>query len=105
MNDIQTEIKDKLSKEIGTAPWSLLEIHAHNDHLILVAAHIDLVEAAVAVVTNDAARVSRWIEEKSLDKPKLTDWKTFQNTPGLRFHFVIAHPFVLAKEIDISNGH
>ena len=59
MSTPRTAIAEKLRKEVGTAPWPLLEVHAHSDHLILVAEHLDLIEAATAVVTNESDTVMR----------------------------------------------
>ena len=102
MDDKNKTTREKLAGQIGTAPWSLLEVHAHGDHLILADASLSVLDVATAVANNESETVNAWIEQGLLAKPSLEQWTRFKNEDGMRFQFVIVHPFVIGQVVDIN---
>ena len=102
MDEENKTTREKLAGQIGTAPWSLLEVHAQSDHLILADASLSILDVATAVADNESETVNTWIEESLLAKPSLEQWTRFKNEDGLRFQFVIVHPFVIGQVVNIN---
>ncbi len=98
MSSDQLNDKNVLSRSVEKVPWRVLQPEAIKDYYILVSAEIDLVDAAVEVVSDNAETVKSWIDEKKLSKPsplQLSDWSKF---PDKTFRTLIAHPYVLIQE-------
>ena len=102
MSDEHQSTREKLASQIGTAPWSLLEVHAQSDNLILADKALSLLDVAVAVADNETAKVNDWIEKGLLAKPSLKQWTHFQGNHATRFQFIIVHPFVIGQLIDVD---
>ena len=100
--DNPASIREKLAQEIGTVDWKPLAVHAQGDKLIVVAADIDLLDAAVAVAEDDASKVTPWIEGGKLTKLTLEEQAALEQEPGTFFQFVVVAPFVLAKRVILA---
>ena len=103
MNSKHDELRTKLQGETGTADWSLLASHGRSDHLIIVRSDVELLEAAVAVASNNAERVAGWIEEGLLSKPDAALQSEFSKAESVFFQFIVVAPFVMAQQIKLSS--
>jgi len=90
-------MRERLAAFLGEVFWSDLSAHAARDALIMVAEGLDLLDVGVAVATDDAARVGRWIEDQRLKKPSQDDLARFRAEPLARFESLIVQPFVLIR--------
>jgi len=90
-------MRDRLSETLGEVFWSDLRAHAARDAVIVIAADLDLLDAAEAMALNDAARVEAWIQAGKITKPSAEDLARWPLEVGLRFSSVIVQPFVLIK--------
>ena len=90
-------MRERLSAFLGEVFWSDLAAHAARDALIIVADDLDMLDVGVAVATDDAPRVGRWIEEQRLKKPTADDLARFQAEPEAKFESLIVQPFVLVR--------
>jgi hypothetical protein len=87
----------KLSAEVDLVPWPELKSHALADRLFVVAEVLDLVEVAVAVATDAAARVEGWIASAQLKRPGRQQLEAWDADDRTAFRCVIVQPFVLVQ--------
>ena len=64
---------------------------------MLVDARLALVEVAVAVASDDGARVEQWMDAGQLTKPTEEQVAAWQDETDDRFTVVIVQPYVLAQ--------
>ena len=102
MDDNDKTTRDKLADQIGTAPWSLLEVHAQNDHLILVDSSLTILDVALGIAENHTDVVSTWITDGLVGKPTLEQWDAFKSDHVRRFQFVVVQPYVLAQLVNVD---
>lgn len=98
-NELTDELKTKFKDEVDQASWDMLESHHKRGALFLIK-DLELVDAAVALATDDAASVKAWLESGKLAKVEdemTAPWaeKAFEKN----FDFVIVQPYVLIKTI------
>ncbi|APR77700.1 Hypothetical protein A7982_03047 [Minicystis rosea] len=92
-------MRERLATFLGEVFWSDLAAHAARDALIIVADDLDMLDVGVAVATDDASRVGRWIEEQRLKKPTSQDLARFRAEPEAKFESLIVQPFVLVRPL------
>lgn len=68
------------------------DLAAHHDRVLLVRG-LDLLDAAVAVATDDTASVAAWLTSGRLVRPEKADLKPQQ------FEILIVPPFVIARAL------
>lgn len=68
------------------------DLARHHDR-VLVVRGLDLLDAAVAVATDDTASVATWLTDGRLVRPEKADLKPAS------FEVVIVQPFVIAREL------
>jgi hypothetical protein len=90
-------VRERLAAHLGEVFWSDLRAHAARDALILVGGDLDLIEVGVAVATDDAARVTGWIQAGLVSKPSAGELAAMAAEPGDVFVSLIVAPFVLVK--------
>ena len=91
------ELRAHLTNEVHRVDWKPLAPHAKRGGLILVDVALDLVDVAVAVATDDAARVQQWMQSASLTKPTSEQVDAWKEDAEDRFTVVIVQPYVLAQ--------
>lgn len=90
-------LKRELADRVEPAQWKWLIPHASRDALVVVHHDLELAEVGVAIASDNATQVNRWIEEGLLTKPteaQLTQW---QRCLQQQFHSLIVQPFVLIQ--------
>ena len=102
MSEDDKTIREELADQIGTAPWSLLEVHAQKDRLILVDSTLTILDVAESVAENQTDAVGAWITNGQVGKPTLEQWTEFNSDQALRFQFVVVQPFIVAQVINID---
>ena len=96
-----TDVRAKLAAEIEEVPFGPLVPHAKRLGLFLVAADLDLLDAAVAVAGNRTAVLEHWIGTGLLRRPSPEEVAVFAASPeGFRFRVAIVQPWVLAQAVD-----
>jgi len=92
-------LRAKLAAEVDRVPWPELKSHARADRLFVVAAHLDLLEVAVAVATDSATQVESWIGRAELARPEREELDAWGAQARLEFRCVIVQPFVLVQPL------
>jgi hypothetical protein len=93
----EAHVREKLAGEIDLADWAALAPHATAGRLFVVASELALLDAAVAVASDDKEQVEPWIASGQLARPTASQVEHFQRQKGLGFACVIVSPFVLAQ--------
>lgn len=92
------ELRAKLEQEVDRISIKPLIVHFERHALWLVEDSINLVDAAMAIVQDDAKQVGAWITSECLKKPtqeEIDKWKA--QVLAQHFEFIIVQPYVLAK--------
>ena len=95
MSDLVTE----LSRNLDTAPWSLLKLHAQRGGLIWVQPDLDLLQVAVAVAQDQVQLVEEWLRKGAMRKPTLQDFAELDVAPQREFMSVVVQPWVLFQDL------
>jgi hypothetical protein len=96
-------LRAKLNLETAQLAWPELERHFARGVVIKVAAGIDLVEAALQVAENNAARVQQWLAEGRIAKAELVDAEDWHARQPM-FWAVVVAPWVLVQEVPKALG-
>lgn len=89
-------LRDRLRGEVLRAAWDDLAPHFARGALLIAARDLDLLDAAVAIATDDAEAVRRWLGEGHLGKPSEQQATAWAETPPA-FQALILQPWVLAQ--------
>lgn len=90
--------REELALSIDEAEWSWLRAHLERGGLILVNDTLDLVDAAVKVVSDDTAPIEEWIQSGKIGKPTESQIHTWDADKQKKFTMLIASPYVLIQE-------
>ncbi len=96
--------REKLAGEISVAQWDELRSHALAERMFLLSPKLDLLEVALAVAADDAARVNCWVSDGLLARPLREQMESWQRAGAGSFRFSIVSPFVLTQEICDGEG-
>ena len=88
--------KDRLAADKSLTDWRSLRPHYKREALFLVDSAIDLVDAAIAVVADDAEQVRAWLSTEQLRRPSEADRHGWEEDPDVCFDYLIVQPYVLA---------
>ncbi len=88
-------MRASIAATLGEVFWNDLSAHAARDAVIIVANDLDLIDVGMALGTNDAKAVERWIQAGQLEKPSAEDLSRWSLAMSLRFRSVVVQPFVL----------
>lgn len=92
-------LREKIRAEIMGASWADLVYQFARGGLVLVRAELDLLDVATAVAADDRTLVQGWLASGALWRATEHDALRFQQSPALRFQFVIVQPWVLAQPL------
>lgn len=96
----QAKTKDELRSALDQAEWSWIKPHYLRDAVIVVAAGLDILDVAVAVANDEAAKVNAWISRGALSKPTPKDVSEWDGNEGSRkFSAIVIQPYVLIQPI------
>ena len=90
-------IRFKLEKDAGPVLYSDIAAHLARDAVFVVAASVSLVDCAVAVATDDVARVEALIASGELRKPSRAEREEWPVSGDRRWMAVVVQPFVLVQ--------
>ena len=94
-----SEIRESFKRDLAEVSWKELRVHLQRDALILVAADLELIEAAVAVADDDKDRVTEWIGASRIGKPTADQLRLWESEPEQSFRMLIVQPFILIQDI------
>ena len=92
-------LADRLRQESGVADWNILNEHIERGAAIVVAADLDLIDAACQIAGDNTHAVSNWIADGSLSRPtaeQINEWR--HTTPS--FKSIVVAPYVLIQTIN-----
>ena len=92
-------LADRLRQESGIADWNALNEHIERGAAIIVAADLDLIDAACQIAGDNTLAVSNWIADGSLARPtpaQINEWR--QTMPS--FRSIVVAPYVLIQRIN-----
>ncbi len=93
-------LKDKLATEVESCDWSMLSIHQKREAIILIDGSIELLDAGVALATDDAESVKIWQKDDLIRRPTESEISQWEKDPHNKFaKFLIIQPFVLIQLI------
>ncbi len=91
-------LREQLAKLIDEAELEWLKPHIQKDAVILVTPDLDLLDVAVAIVSDNTQSVQHWIGEQLLVKPSPAILNRWNANPQQKFQAAIVQPYVLVKE-------
>ncbi len=93
------EIRKKLEKEVGPAHWKVIRPHFLRGAVIIVSPDLDLIDVAVSLAKDDAAKIESWINAGKLTKPTPEDANQWEDG-GEELKSLVVDPFVLVQAIN-----
>lgn len=93
-----TAIRRRLEEDAGPVQGSDLKAHLERDAVLVVAPSVQLVECALAVATDDAARVAAWLKDATLRRPTEQERASWPTDEARRWIAVVVRPFVLVQD-------
>lgn len=93
------ELRAQLTESIDEAELNWLKPHIQKDTVIVVNDGLDLVEVGVAIATDNAIAVQRWVGEQLITKPSENDLSIWNAQPHQKFQAIIVQPYVLVQAI------
>lgn len=91
------EILQQLARDAGPVQGSDLAAHLARDVVLVVAPTEDLVACALAVATDDTARVQAWLDAATLRRPTAEEHARWPTDEQQRWTAVVVRPFVLVQ--------
>ena len=95
--DQEISLADRLNQETGIIPWSELVRHFARGVVIHVSARLDLIDAAVCLIEDDAARLEQWTNEGKVRRASDDDARDWTKREP-EFWCVVTAPWVLVQE-------
>lgn len=96
-------LRVRLSETMGPVTFDALAPHLERDAVVIVAAHLDLVEAGIAVAQDDTEKVSGWIADGTFRKPSASERARWKDQMGREWMSVVVQPFVLVQDPPTSS--
>jgi len=93
-----SDLRAKLAESLDEAEWNWLIPHVQRDAVVVVAAQLDLLEVGVAIASDNASSIQRWIGEQLIHKPSPTQLSDWNGNRAKRFNTLIVQPYVLVQE-------
>lgn len=94
-----TEGMERFERDLATVCWRELRIHLRRDAVVTVAASLDLIRVATAVVDDDATQVADWIADRRLGKPTADQLQQWEGDLQRPFRMLIVQPYILIQEV------
>lgn len=92
-----TTAREGFERDLAEICWRELRVHLCRDALVTVAPDLDMVAVAVAVATDDTARVEGWIAAGQVAKPTATELKKWESFLDTSFLMLIVQPYILIQ--------
>jgi hypothetical protein len=98
-----SELREQLQQMVDEAQWPDLTIHALNGRVLMVSRALELVEVGEALVGDDTARFTVWLERGMLYKPTEAEIHE-RNRTAHRYEALIVRPFVLVHDHGLESA-
>ena len=93
-----TTIRQRLEEDAGPVHGSDLKAHLDRDAVLVVAPSVALLDCAMALATDDAAKVAAWLADATLRRPTQDERAAWPVDEDRRWVAVIVRPFVLVQD-------
>lgn len=97
-NEGREELRARLNGETARLPWSELQRHFASGAVVRVAATMDLVEMAVAMVRDDTRTIAAALESGDMARATTGDAERWAQEESTLWAVVVA-PWVLVQEV------
>lgn len=91
-------LRERLTQDAGPVHGSDLRAHLARDAVLVVGPSVPLIECAMAVATDDAAAVGRWLAEGAVRRPDASERAAWPDDEARRWVAVVLRPFVLVQD-------
>ncbi|MGL5081162.1 MAG: DUF2288 domain-containing protein [Microcoleaceae cyanobacterium] len=98
--DPNQALKAQLAENLDEAEWDWLIPHLQRDTIVIVDPNLDLLEAGVAIASDNMLLVKRWMEEQLIHKPQLEEVADWERDRKKRFKALIVQPFILIQAVE-----
>ena len=92
------ELRAELAENLDEAEWEWLIPHVKRDSVLVVAKELNLVDAGIAIASDNSTSVQHWISEQLIQKPSQTQLSDWNSDLKKRFNSLIVQPYVLIQE-------
>ncbi len=93
-----SDLREKLQTEVDQCDWSMLRPHHNRGAVFLLEDPVSLLDAAVAVATDDAEKVKKWQQNNIIRQPNNDETESWEKNDLRKFaDFIIIQPYVLIK--------
>lgn len=94
----ERDLRAELEKSAGPVFYSDLAAHLRRNAVYYVAPGLSLIEAALAIASDDAALVRRHLAKGELRRPTDEELRAWESAEGRTWIAVIVQPFVLVAD-------
>lgn len=91
-------LRIKLTERLGPVFFTDMRAHLERDAVIVISPSLPLIEAAIAVASDEAETVDRWIREGTMRKPSRDERASWPTEEGRTWLAVVVQPFVLVQD-------
>jgi len=95
--DKQPDLRESLNQQTAKIEWPELAKHFARGVVIKVSAHLDLIDVAQAVATDDSSLMQQWIDSGGINRASDDNARDWTAREPL-FWCVVAAPWVLVQE-------
>jgi len=97
MPNIMTDaLAKKFHEEICQTDWAPLQRNFAQGEVLWVSPELDLIDTAICVATDNAAKIGDWLSKKLLAKPTMEN-AAYWRENNTQFLMLIVQPFVLVQ--------
>ncbi|MDQ3035620.1 MAG: DUF2288 domain-containing protein [Myxococcota bacterium] len=95
----ESAIRARLEASMGPVQYSDLAAHLKREALFVVAPALSIVTCGVAIATDDASSVERWIMREELRRPTAEEREAWAADAERRWTALVVQPFVLVQDL------
>ena len=96
-NQPEPTLEERLNQETGVIDWSELARHFARGVVINVSAQVDLIDAAICLIEDDAQKLEAWADEGKVRRASDDDARDWVKREP-QFWCVVSAPWVLVQE-------
>lgn len=96
-------LRERLRGEVLRAGWPELAPHFARGVLLVAQPELDLLDAGVAIASDDHATVSRWLDDGLLHRATTADGIAWADASP-QFQFLILQPWLLVQPLPSEPG-
>ncbi|MDJ0552914.1 MAG: DUF2288 domain-containing protein [Microcoleaceae cyanobacterium MO_207.B10] len=92
------DIRAQLAENLDVAEWNWLVPHVKRDAVVIIDQELDLLDAGVAIASDQTSSVQNWISRELISKPSAEQLSIWNSDDKKKFNALIVQPFVLVQE-------